>query len=139
MNCNKFIFTLLALSMSLSFCVTVDNSTDKTMTEGAKGRDVVEAVINKIKSSGIFTDDHGYLLRAAFVTAKFGEEGSRNLIWFFENALISNKFDSYYPKIQQHLGIDWTKIIFSDYSKPLICGLAEYLYFVSRQLTIPVT
>ena len=139
MNYNKFIFTLLALlSLSLSFCLTIDNSTDKTMTEGAKGRDVVEAVINKIKSSGIFPDDHGYLFRVAYVRTSFGEVSSEKFIWVFVGVTQHQKLEPFYEKIKQHFGIDWSKVQLNDMKKPLINGLAEYL-FLMMQTRIPET
>jgi hypothetical protein len=137
MNYYKFIFTLLALSMNLSFCLSIDNSTDKTMTEGAKGRDVVEAVINKIKSSGIFPDDHGYLFRVAYVQTLFGEN-SPTFIWIFVRVIRDQKLEPFYAKIKQHFGIDWNKVQLNDLRKPLINGLAEYL-FLMMQTRIPET
>ena len=118
--------------MCLSVCLTDDN----TMTVGAKGRDVVEAVLNKIKSNDIFDDDHGYIFRTAYIFSSFGEKHGQN-IWMFqdESALAFTRnasLISYHLKIKQNFGIEWSNVTLNDLSKPLFCGLAQFLYITFR-------
>ena len=143
MSSFKLFISLFALTLCLTVCRC--ERTDKTLVDKANGKDVVEAVDYLIKSSNIFPDNHDFVVRMAYVVTQFGEDAdtfsAKLNIW----GLIQANFDvtkntttypaltAIYTKVNQVFGIDWTKVAFTDLSKPLIGALAVNMVLAVNQ------
>ena len=71
MACYRVVLAALQLAALLHCATSV--RVDKTLEERAKGTPVVFATVNKIKESGIFSDDYQFLRRMAAVATNDGE------------------------------------------------------------------
>ena len=64
---------LTALQLAVLLCCTVAQQVDRSEEHGATGTDVVIATVNRIRDSGIFSDDFQFLRRMAYVETRDGE------------------------------------------------------------------
>ena len=71
MACYRVVFAALQLAAVLHCAASV--RVDRTTEERAKGTPVVFATVNKIRESGIFSDDYEFLRRMAAVETNDGE------------------------------------------------------------------
>ena len=71
MACYRVVLAALQLVALLHCAASV--RVDRTVEERAKGTPVVFATVNKIRESGIFTDDYQFLRRMAAVETNDGE------------------------------------------------------------------
>ena len=71
MACYRVVFAALQLAALLHCAASV--RVDRTVEERAKGTPVVFATVNKIRESGIFSDDYQFLRRMAAVETNDGE------------------------------------------------------------------
>ncbi|XP_071798736.1 uncharacterized protein [Asterias amurensis] len=117
---------------------------DLTATPGATGPEVVEATVQRILLSDIFTDDFDLLRRIALVETSDGTDpvkfadGLAGGIWRLrKDAFIRTKelylspedWGSYYWNIQESgFKIDWRAITYEDLQVPYISALAARIY-----------
>ena len=115
------------------------------------GENVVEAVVARIRQTGIFGDDRSFLRRIAYVESKDGTDrrtyraGYNAGIWQVDEiAFLATKDTSSHPslngkhqKIRQHLSIDWSTVTWNDLRKPLYSGLAARLFLSNIPQEIP--
>lgn len=80
----KLVVILLVLPL---FCN--GQTVDQTVQQNARGEDVVDAVINRIRSSCILIDDKYFMKRIAAVETDYGMNNNTNEggIWKVRNAL----------------------------------------------------
>ncbi|XP_062602682.1 uncharacterized protein LOC134264402 [Saccostrea cucullata] len=128
----------LVILLSVSILGIFGQFTDKTRIPGAKGSDVVEAVVNLIKNSCIFPNDRMYLRRLAYVETQDGLNpntyriGYNGGIWQVDEAQfrltqISGTLTNEKQMLKK-LGIDWSSVTWADLRKPLFSGLAAAMY-----------
>ncbi|XP_046559880.1 LOW QUALITY PROTEIN: integrin alpha-1-like [Haliotis rubra] len=133
-----------AVYLVLSVAVGVSLAADLTLSPGADGKIVVDAVIDRIRSKCIFGDDRLFLRRLAYVETSDGEEsrtyrpGYNGGIWQIDE----DKFNltqscSQYIRaqcdiIQSEFNINWRNATWEDLRKPLYSGLAASLYIKYR-------
>lgn len=124
---------------------------DPTLTPRASGSSVVNMVIEMIRNSNIFPDDHGYLNRIAWAESRDGthpntyREGYYGGIWqvdeiaFKETQAVTSHpgLVSKHDKIQNSFGIDWASVQKEDLEKPLYSGIASRLYISISPTPIP--
>ena len=130
---------------------------DSIFTPGASGSAVVEAVISKISSSGIFPPDKGFLRRVAYVESKDGthsatyRSGYHGGIWQVDKiGFEDTKNTASHPKLQTKFDaikksftgadgnpLDWRSVEWSDLRKPLYSGLAARLLLTNIPAAIP--
>ena len=132
----------------------VMQAVDNTLTPEAKGRDVVDAVVNKIRRSGIFPDDREFLRRIAYVESLFGQHrntyrtGYNGGIWQvdlvgFKLTQINRvnhtteKMKKIHEKILEKFEIDWMKVTWNDLRKPFYSGLAARIFLADKPDAIP--
>ena len=118
----------------------------RTLEEGATGRSVVEATVHKIKGSGIFGDDHGFLRRMASFETEDGAlmtPGTGGIWSVSADALRAiNVFavrgraplPELENQIEQLFCLKWSDSIFdiNDLDVPLYSALAVMLYLNMR-------
>ena len=125
---------------------------DRTLEEGATGRSVVEATVNKIKGSGIFGDDHGFLRRMAPFETEDGAvmtPGTGGIWSVSADALRTihaftirghEPLPELENQIEQLFCFKWSETIgnINDLDVPLYSALAVMLYLSTRgQSDIP--
>ena len=127
---------------------------DNTLTPKSTGRDVVEAVVDKIQKSGIFPDDREILRRIAYVESLFGNEkgtfrsGYTGGIWQvdltgFKSTQINRQTGAtpalkrIYDEIRIRFEIDWMTVTWEDLLKPLYSGLASRIFLADKPDAIP--
>ena len=66
------LLTLVLAGLAAQFVSKCDTCADPYTPKG-KGDAVVTEVVNKINNLGIFTSDHKFLCRIAWVESKYGE------------------------------------------------------------------
>nr|KAG5705789.1 hypothetical protein BaRGS_027448 [Batillaria attramentaria] len=113
---------------------------DNTVKEGARGAAVVDAVVDRIRSRCIFSDDRLFLRRAAYVTSRDGANtdtyrpGYNGGIWQIDETMFESTrtcpavISSACNAINGTLGVKWTDVTWSDLRKPLYSGVAAALY-----------
>nr|KAG5705795.1 hypothetical protein BaRGS_027454 [Batillaria attramentaria] len=114
---------------------------DNTVEEGARGAAVVDAVVDRIRSRCIFSDDRLFLRRAAYVTSRDGantatyQQGYNGGIWQIDETMFdatrhcdASLISSACSKINTEFSIFWPSVTWSDLRKPLYSGLAAALY-----------
>lgn len=124
--------------------------TDQTRQPEARGPQVVEAVVSYISESCIFPSDKLYLRRLAYVESQDGMNASTYRpgyyggIWQVDRdkfmlTQTSSALNTYRDEIRQKLYIDWSRVSWSDLTKPLYSGLAAalYTYLVAGQNGVP--
>jgi hypothetical protein len=144
--CQLVRFLLQSLVLALVFG-SISAATDKTLIEREKGKDVVDAVVNRIRSSNIFTEDYQLLRRMAYVETLDGESNStyatRAGIWnvaeVYYNRTKDASLDSFHTKINDLFSINWGSTTWNDLLKPFYNGLAARLYLQYLNMTIPQT
>lgn len=125
--------------LGLGHCQRVD----LTRVEESKGTDVVEAVVNILRRSCIFSDDFLYLRRVAYADTRDGENPFTYVIkynggiWHInETDLNKTRTDpslqQYREKIQKTLYIDWTTVSYNDLRKPLYSAIATELLAILK-------
>ncbi|KAK3096230.1 hypothetical protein FSP39_024727 [Pinctada imbricata] len=107
------------------------------MQKGSKGSDVVEAVLDRIRSRCIFRDDRLFMRRLAIVSSEDGndpnyDKDSSGGIWKiprsrFESTQISNALDGFKDNIGRTFGIHWNAITYESLDIPLLSALATHL------------
>ncbi|XP_055958918.1 uncharacterized protein LOC126829390 [Patella vulgata] len=120
---------------------TVAGGDDLTRKDNQKGVDVVEAVVDLIRSNCIFPSDHEFLRRLALVQSDYGEDQKaysnpkyHGGIWQIDqdkyNIIRScpGKMSAICDQINSNLSIDWRHTDWEDLRKPLYSGLAAALY-----------
>jgi uncharacterized protein YegL len=145
-------FAPLLLLFSILVGLSFSQKVDLTIEPNAKGEDVVEAVVKKVKASGIFPKDNELLLRIAYAETKFGNSpnyfgDSSGGIWKLdENALLKTQDTVAHPsltmihyKIVAKFGINWRAVTKVDLLKPLYSGLAGQLFLKTLPESIPGT
>ncbi|KAK7095218.1 uncharacterized protein [Littorina saxatilis] len=113
---------------------------DATLQEGARGSVVVDAVLDKIRSSCVFSEDRQYLRRLAHVMSRDGVDSAtyrsnfHGGIWqvtesmFTATKACSNVYiTEVCGNITASFGITWTSVTWQDLRKPLYSGLAAAL------------
>jgi hypothetical protein len=131
--------------------------TDLTREPKAKGKDVVDAVINLIQESKMFPDDHQLIRRVACHESHFGnlkgtfdpKEGKPYYggIWqidnigFVETQNIKshNSLKAIHSEIKKKFNIDWMSLEWKDMLRPLYSGLAARILFYLTPEKIPDT
>lgn len=140
---------LFFILVGLSFAQKVD----LTFEPKARGKDVVEAVVKKVRASRIFPEDNELLLRIAFAETKFGDSpntysgDSSGGIWKLdESALLETQNTAAHPwltmahyNIAGKFGIDWAAVTRADLLKPLYSGLAGRIFLRTLPEPIPGT
>ncbi|PVD27457.1 hypothetical protein C0Q70_12617 [Pomacea canaliculata] len=119
--------------------------TDATRVAGSTGSDVVDAVVDLIRSNCIFSEDRLLLRRIAYIESRDGTDpktyrtGYDGGIWQvdedkFNATLRCNSVLRQYCNLLklQPFNIDWTQVTWSDLRKPLYSGLAASLYLIQR-------
>ncbi|KAL3871109.1 hypothetical protein ACJMK2_039128 [Sinanodonta woodiana] len=116
---------------------------DLTLTPGAYGPEVVEAVINLIRENCIFAEDKRYLRRLAYVesrdgtapnTYKYGYNGG---IWQVDEDKFKETQHNYTLQVQYNIilnvfHIDWSRVSWYDLRMPLYSGIAAALYTILK-------
>ena len=136
----------------LLFCISLSaGQVDQTLTAGASGEAVVEAVVSRIRLSGIFPSDRSLLRRIAFVESKDGADqrtyraGYHGGIWQVDqigfqdtqNTASHPGLIAKHQKIQDNFGIDWSRVTWMDLRKPLYSGIAARLFLSNIPEAIP--
>ena len=119
---------------------------DRTLEAGAKGTSVVEAVVNKIEESEIFSDDFGFLRRMASfesnngATANSGEGG----IWRVSMAVLQEiksypEFPELEAEIEEKFCLRWSETVGSRHrlDVPLYSALAVMMVVRLRGHEVP--
>lgn len=120
------------------------HSVDKTLEPKAHGRDVVEAVVDRIQKSNVFSDDKDYLRRVAYVESRFGDHSSTYRsgyyggIWQVDSFkatqqdwagnVTSPALKKIHKDIKEKMDIDWMQVNREDLLKPFYSGLAARIY-----------
>ena len=142
----------LPLCVLLSACLVLCEAVDDTLTPGARGADVVRAVVGKIEDSNIFPSDNQLLRRIAYVESKDGTDGNTYRsgyyggIWQVDEVGFRDTQDASshpaltakFQKIQEFFGIDWSQFQWEDLRKPLYSGLAARLRLSNVFAPIPM-
>ncbi|KAK7094795.1 uncharacterized protein [Littorina saxatilis] len=112
-------------------------SHDLTLEAGARGTEVVEAVVEKIRSSCVFPEDRQFLRRVAHVVSNDGTDTDtygphfHGGIWKVTEAMFNATQDCYNEDIRlacsnisASFNIEWPSVAWSELRKPLYSGLA---------------
>lgn len=137
------IFSLLVLHSAATLA-----QKDGTLENGATGPDVVIATVNRIQSSGVFTDDYQFLRRMARVETNDGETPTTGGIWSIDNSPTWSKVQKFMKAakgrplrmdIQRDLGITWNSTFptYEDLKIPLYSALVVLVRIQSLEETIP--
>ena len=145
------VFSFLALQFAATFA-----QVDRTLENGATGTEVVVATVERIRSSGIFPDDHQFLRRMARVESSDGEAAETtggiwqitrsSTVWsklrqFFRPRVIRGNPIARDVQMNVSLAFDitWTNTFptVQDLNKPLYSALAVMLYIQVQEKTIP--
>ncbi|KAK7480284.1 hypothetical protein BaRGS_00028452, partial [Batillaria attramentaria] len=140
--------TCLMLGVHLSVLMTLvlmtDAQVDQTRQPTATGPEVVENVVEQVRSSCVLSQDNMLLRRLAYVESHDGTDpgtfrtGFHGGIWQVTRPMYDITKSSAYLEparnnIQTHLGINWEATSWTDLLKPLYSGLAAALY-ISNEL-----
>ena len=138
---------ILSVASLLWTNLNIASAVDKTLEERASGKDVVEAVVEKIRRAN-FPDDSQFIRRLAHVETK---DGVSNLTYYpatnyagiwkvnesFYNKTKDPSLSNQHAAIQSAFNIAWANTTQQDLLKPLYSGLAARLYIDSVGQTIP--
>ena len=126
-------------------CSAVSGAVDLTLEEDAVGADVVQAVIAKLDSSGMFGSDHRLLRRIAFVESEDGANNVANSthgggIWAVEQSMLDEVITASVlagkrDEIWLNFGIEWSRVTEDDLRKPFYAGLVARLYLFYLETT----
>ncbi|XP_013404302.1 von Willebrand factor A domain-containing protein 2 [Lingula anatina] len=147
-------FVVKSIISFFVFQVAVRNvmcAVDRTVEAKVSGTAVVEAVVDRIQSSGIFPDDKLFLRRIAYVESKDGTDSNTYRdnyfggIWQVDRIGFESTQDtsshpgltSKFEAIRTKFNIDWTTVSWSDLQKPLYSGLAARLFLSNINQVIP--
>jgi hypothetical protein len=147
--------TLFAITI-IHLLLPLSQADDKTIVPKEKGKDVVEAVVDRIRNAKIFEEDFSFLRRIAYVESKDGtdpdtyRDGYCGGIWQVDEIAFKDtqKPESHpglkakYDAIKAAFKIDgkdlaWSKVVWDDLKKPLYSGLAARLYLSIVEELIP--
>ena len=147
------VVTVAVLTMILSQGITFSwGQVDQTVVAESNGENVVNAVVSRIRQSGIFPQDHSFLRRIAYVESKDGNDdntyraGYHGGIWQVDDIGFRATQDvSSHPalegkhrRIREVFGIDWSNVQWMDLRKPLYSGLAARLFLSNINQEIPL-
>jgi len=128
---------LIFLGICSLFTLTL-GKTDQTIVPYASGKDVTEAVLARIKSSGVFLEDHFMMRRVAWVESKFGaadhtfRSGHFGGIWQISEDRFNRTKEfalrEFHIKLAEEYGIVWASVTWEDCLKPLHSALAARLF-----------
>ncbi|OQV23167.1 hypothetical protein BV898_02901 [Hypsibius exemplaris] len=119
-------------------CVGLINGQADLVTNGS-GSFTIESAVNRLNRARIFSDDHQFMRRVAWIMTKDGgdpktfRQGYNGGIWqidkdeFFLTQTNPVAIRMYHPKIQSKLGISWPDVHWSDLRKPFYSLLAARL------------
>ncbi|CAG7731415.1 unnamed protein product [Allacma fusca] len=140
-------FTFQLVTVLLLFVELISAGIDQSLVENAKGKNVVELVVEKIQKTHIFDDDYGFLRRIAYVETKDGEEisefprpnygGLWNVAEIQYNRSKDFSLTEFHGKIKTEYNINWIQTAWQDLLKPLYSGLAARLFLQSLNVEIP--
>lgn len=134
--------------MSLTLWVTLcwGQGQDATTRPGSIGPGVVDAAVERIRSSCIFSEDRLFLRRTAYVMSRDGMDsatyrpGFDGGIWQVSRSMFmathsctNSAIMAACRNIQSKLKIDWSKVTWSDLRKPLYSGIAAALSALSAK------
>ncbi|XP_046340047.2 uncharacterized protein LOC124121112 [Haliotis rufescens] len=124
--------------------VVAGQNVDLTVSSGAKGRDVVETVVDRIRSNCIFPEDRLFLRRLAYAESKDGADPKTYRkdydggIWQVDEAMYNATrrcpfiVSDECALIGSAFNITWRDTTWQDLRKPLYSGLAASLYMLIR-------
>lgn len=120
---------------------------DLTVTSGATGSAVVQAVVDMVSQSCVFKSDRLMLRRIAYAETKDGADSFTHGggIWQVDEASFRQTKRGLSAVLEDNIedkfGIDWTQAQYSDLSKPLYSGIAAMLKIAAHYAStdIPVT
>ncbi|XP_067665688.1 uncharacterized protein [Haliotis asinina] len=128
----------------LLLAVVAGQTVDLTVLPGSKGKDVVETVVDRIRSNCIFPEDRLFLRRLAYVESKDGQDPKtyrkdfHGGIWQVDEAKFNATrrcpfivFEEC-SLIESSFNITWQNTEWQDLRKPLYSGLAASLYMLIR-------
>ncbi|CAE1320617.1 unnamed protein product [Acanthosepion pharaonis] len=139
----KLVVILLVLPL---FCN--GQTVDQTIQPHARGEDVVDAVIGRIRSSCILSDDKYFMKRIAAVETDYGKNSSPNNggIWKVTNNILNSVINSCQTttrticnEILQTFNFDISKATFLQMDVPLYSGLTMYTYITNTITNIPTS
>ncbi|KAK7095217.1 hypothetical protein V1264_006656 [Littorina saxatilis] len=132
--------TCVALVVASMLTLCQGQGQDTTKTPGAFGSSVVDAVVERIRSRCVFSEDRLFLRRVAQVVSRDGEDSAtyrpnfNGGIWQVNETMFRATKACSTPDIQSacnyissSFGIDWPAVTWSDLRKPLYSGLAAAL------------
>lgn len=147
--------TLFAITILL-LLLPMSQADDKTIVPKERGKEVVEAVVDRIRKAKIFAEDFSFLRRIAYVESKDGmdpatyRDGYCGGIWqvdkiAFEETQkpeshpgLTAKYDAIKAAFKiDGKDLDWLKVVWDDLKKPLYAGLAARLYLSIVEEKIP--
>jgi hypothetical protein len=141
----NFIYPLVGVTILVTL---VASQTDLTLEPKAKGVDVTDASLRKIKRAGVFPEDYSFMRRCALVESSFGDkeftyrDNYFGGIWQLERSNFektkNSNLTSYHTAIFNNWGINWTSVTWNDCLKPLYSGLATRLYSLSLGVDVPI-
>jgi len=133
--------SIIQIITFLGFCSLFTltlGQTDQTIVPYANGKDVTEAVLARIKTSGIFLPDHLMMRRVAWVESEFGVANHTFRSGFFGGIwqISEDRFDrtKSFALVNLHIalnnifGIQWASVTWEDCLKPLHSALAARLF-----------
>ncbi|XP_041372526.1 uncharacterized protein LOC121385804 [Gigantopelta aegis] len=136
------VFTSILVSGVLLASATL--AIDLTLSPGARGGDVVAAVVDRIRSKCIFPNDRLFLRRLAYVETRDGEDsrtyraGYHGGIWQVDSLklMVSQTCMSRTIRecnlIQSEFGINWPRVRWAELRKPLYSGLAAAMFILTK-------
>jgi hypothetical protein len=140
------LYSLLGATLLITL---VASRTDLTLEPKAKGVDVTDACLRKMKRSGVFPEDHSFMRRCALVESSFGDKeftyrdkyfgGIWQLDQFNFEKTKNSTLNSYHAFLFNNWGINWTTVTWKDCLKPFYSALATRLYFLSLGSPLPGT
>nr|XP_018915310.1 PREDICTED: uncharacterized protein LOC109042837 [Bemisia tabaci] len=130
--------------LSLLLCTSASGVlVDRSLEAGARGRDVVDTVLYRIRRSRVFPDDDDFIRRVAYTENMFGEDpwtyrpGYAGGLWNTDRfnmsqydrpyRSISPKLRNIHEAIKKTMGIDWMQVTEADLLKPLYSGLTAWI------------
>ena len=140
---------IIAIFLTVSVCVNLSvGQVDLTVVAESRGEFVVEAVVSRIRQSGIFSDDRLLLRRIAYVETNDGNDpktyrsGYHGGIWQVNETRFQETknpvLGAKHNQIRQIFNIDWFSVQWIDLRKPLYSGLGARLLLSTIQSPIPL-
>jgi hypothetical protein len=133
----RLLVASLILGVSLGALWEVEGATDATLEERTSGWDVADAVVRKIRRSGIFQSDQNFVRRVGYVETSFGEDDKTYRpeyyggIWQVDESYFNatkSVNSTVLDAVKTQWDIDWNLTTWQDLLKPLYSGLGFRLY-----------